>query len=188
MTVFLPPSPQSHCPVFPSRVVELAWEAVVSQHYQEDKQRIDLFSCTWCWFGDILFITHLGCLFSLSGCSALCSLMPNVPWFPPVLIVLISSGFSTCCFSSPVALSVAMSPPNTVGQCQRDLIHQRHLLRTCEGESLYLVDLETSSHHKSWLGSQAVKERKTESWGKYMLFPKNTKQNPTPGKVKHLSA
>lgn len=118
MTVFLPPSPQSCFPVFASRFVELAWAAVVSQHYQEDKQRPSLFSYTWCQFGDILFITHLWCLFSLSGCSALCSLIPNVSWLPPVPVPLISSGFSTCCFSSPVAIEIAMSPPSTVG-CAR---------------------------------------------------------------------
>lgn len=104
LTVFLPPPPYPCFPVFPSRFVELAWEAVESQHYQEDKQRPNIFSCTWCWFGDILFITHLWCLFSLSGCSALCSLIPNVSRFPPAPVALISSGFSTCCFSFPVAL------------------------------------------------------------------------------------
>lgn len=155
------PIPQSCFPAFLSTVVVLAWEAVVSQQYQEAKQRISLLSCIGCHcLGDILFITHLWCLFPLSGCSALHWLIPNVSWFPPDPVALISSGFGTCCFPSPVALSAAMSLPNTVGQCQRDLIHQRHLLRTCEEASLCLVDLESLQPPEvlAWLPSCEGKE------------------------------
>lgn len=77
------PSPMPFFPAFLSTVVALAWGAVVSQQNQEDMQRISLLSCTGCCcFGDILFITHLWCLFPLSGCSALSWLIPNVSFNP----------------------------------------------------------------------------------------------------------
>lgn len=173
LTVLLPPSPRSCFPAFPSTVVVLAWEAVVSQQYQEDKQRISLLSCIGCCcFGDILFITHLWCLFLFSGCSALRWLIPNVSWFPPAPVALISSGFGTCCFPFPVALSATMSPPNAVGQCQRDLIHQRHLLRICEEESLCLVDLESLQPPEglAWLPSCEGKE--DGEWGEVHAISK----------------
>lgn len=103
--------------------------AVVLQQYQEDKQRVTLLSCTGCcYWGDIPFTKHLWYLFPISvQCFAL------IFWLPPDPVALISSGFGTCCFHSSVAPSAAMSPANTAGQCQIDLIHQsNNLLRTHE--------------------------------------------------------